>query len=100
LRELDLIVEGLGTEPGDARTECGQFVTVIAEGARLGRAAARAGDVVPARQQVPPGPTRTWVDIQDLEVTKVDRATRGWEHQIGNLAPGQVVGGSVVDGHR
>src|SRR4029077_14328943 len=100
LRELDLIVECLGTQPGGARTERRQFGTVIAEGARLRRTAARAGDVVPAGEQVPSGPTRTRVDVEDLEVAEVDRATRGREHQIGNRAPGQMVGGTVVDRYR
>ena len=48
LRELDLVVERLRREPRDARAELRQLRRVVAERARLRRAAARAGDRRPS----------------------------------------------------
>src|SRR2546423_12700096 len=52
-RELDLVGEALRGEAGDARAEGRELGRVVAEAARLRRAAARARDVVPAGKHRP-----------------------------------------------
>ena len=65
---------------------------VVAEGAALGRAAAGAGDVVPAGRQRLAGGAGAGVD----EGHEQARAAQ----PVGQLEPRQVIGGSVVDGGR
>ncbi len=102
--ELDLVGQALRREAGDLGPEAAQLGGVVAKATGLGRAAACARDLVPARQERLPRPPRPRVDVEDAqagaELGEVDRPGRRLEHEWGDRTPGQVAGGAVVDGDR
>ena len=100
LGELELVLEALRAHAGDAHAQFGQLGVVVAEAARLRRAAARPGNLVPARQRSVSGPTRARIDVEHLEVADVDGALGRRQHEIRQLGAREVVGSAVVDGNR
>ena len=100
LRELELILERLRRETGDARAERRELLRMIAKGTRLRRAAPRAGNRVPAGERRLAGLPAPRVDVENLERGDVDRAVRRLEDQRRQHQPGQVIGSAVVLRHR
>ena len=100
LRELDLLLDRLARQPGDARAQGGELGRMVAEGARLRRAAARAREGVPALRERLAGHARVRVDVDDgplgRELGEVDRPLRGVEHERRHRRARQVVGRAVV----
>jgi hypothetical protein len=71
-----------------------EFGKMVAEAARLRRAAARAGNVVPARRQIDAGNAGPRIDVEDSAATQ-DRhiegaAARRWQREIGQRPSGQM----------
>ena len=77
---------------------------MIAETARLRRAAARAGNGVPAGRQLPARPPGARIDVDDgaaFELRKIDRAPVGrGQRQIRHAHARQVTRGAVVPRRR
>ena len=100
LGELDLVLERLRREARDDRTESTELVGVVAERARLGCAAARAGKLVPAGERFDAGLSRARVDVEHselgAELGEVDRSLRRVEHERRDAGAREVIGGAVI----
>ena len=120
LGELALFVRGLSADADHDGSEGGELGEAVAVGAALRRAAAGAGDVVPARGRRLTGNTGPWIDVHD-EMSRfppdvggkrdvnvgagrcgqVDRPAQGrGQRQRRQCHSGEVIGGPVVVGDR
>src|SRR5215213_2087701 len=103
-RELDLLRVRLSREARHLPVERSELARVIAEGARLRRATARAGNRVPLRPEGLIRLSRPRVDVQDEPVLREraegDRPLRRLERQLRQHPARQLVGGPVVRRHR
>ena len=83
---------------GDA--ELLQFGEMIAEAAGLRRAAARAGDVVPAGRQIDAGHAGARIEVEHgaaFELGQIDGAAGGRrQRQVGQTHAGEMVGAAIV----
>ena len=105
LDRLALIVGVLRRQPEQLRdAEPLQLGEMVAEAAGLRRAAARAGDGVPAVRQRLPGPAGARIDIDDRaarEPRQIDRRAVGRrQREVGQLGAGQMARRAVVLRHR
>ena len=67
---LPLVFRALRAQAEDARPEPVELIVVVAEGARLGCAAAGAGDPVPAFREIPARPAHHRVAVHDRQARK------------------------------
>ena len=84
LGEFELVVEARAGKAGDPRAESGQFGGVVAEAARLWRAAPGARDGVPARGHGPVGTPGAGVvehGTVAAQLRQIDRALRRVERE-------------------
>ena len=105
LGHLGLIVRRLRAHAVDAGAKLGEGPVVVAEGAVLRRAAARAGDRVPSLRQGYAGASGHRVEEQHAhwigQGGEVDAAAaRRGETQRRQRGAGQVRAAAVADGHR
>src|SRR5262249_49597553 len=88
--------------PGAGRAE---VLEMVAEVTRLGRAATRAGDGVPAGRELDAGAAGHRIEVDDgaagSERAKVDRFASGArQRERGQRRAGQVIGGAVIHWYR
>src|SRR5205807_7127792 len=101
-RELALVVVALRAQSGDACAERRELGCTVAKGAGLRRAAARAGDLVPAGKQRLTWPARARVDVENeplaRELPQAHRPHGRLEREVEKRETGEMIGGAVVLG--